>query len=130
MTAISIRKRPSNGFTLVEILVCLALMAITFVAVFRLQAQNLEFQREARFITEAKYLAQGRLARIYAGNTTVPGSGSGDFSPAFPDMSYEEAGEKMVDKENLYKIRIVVHPGDRSGGLQYVLETYMFRESD
>ncbi len=130
MTAILIRKKCPNGFTLVEVLVCLAIMAITFVAVFRIQAQNLEFQREARFITEAKYLVQGRLAHIYAGDTTDPGSRSGDFSPAFPGLSYEEDREEVPDQKNLYKIRITVHPGDGSEGLQYLLETYIFHESD
>jgi prepilin-type N-terminal cleavage/methylation domain-containing protein len=130
MTAMWIRKRRSRGFTLVEILVCLAVMAIAFVAVFRLQAQNLEIQREAGFISVAKYLAQGRLARIYAGGKMVPGTGSGDFSPDFPGLSYEEAREGLPDKENLYRIRIVVHPGDRRENLQYVLETTVFQSAD
>lgn len=130
MNAISTRKRKCSGFTLVELLVCLALMAITFVSVFRLQAQNLELQREARFITEAKYLAQGRLARMFAGGKTGLGSTSGEFNPPFQDLAYEEEREEAVDQKNLYRVRIVVHPADQGGDQQYVLETYVFQSGD
>jgi len=131
MRDISTRKRKKGkGFTLIEVLVCLALMAITFVSVFRLQAQNLDLQREARFITEAKYLAQGRLARIYAGGATGLGDSSGTFDPPFQGIAYEEDREEVADQKDLYKVRIVVHPVDQGGDQQYVLETYVFQSAD
>ncbi|MBW2095600.1 MAG: prepilin-type N-terminal cleavage/methylation domain-containing protein [Deltaproteobacteria bacterium] len=130
MRAISTRKRTCSGFTLVELLVCLALMAITFVSVFRLQAQNLEIQREARFITEAKYLAQGRLARLYAGGMADVGSSSGEFGSPFHGLAYEEEREEVAGQKNLYKVRIVVHRAAQDGDQQYVLETYVFQSTD
>lgn len=130
MKVISTRKRKCSGFTLVELLVCLALMAITFVSVFRLQAQNLRLQREARFITDAKYLAQGRLARMYALGAAGLGSNSGEFNPPFQDLAYKEEREEVADQKNLYKVRIVVYSADPGGGQQYVLETYVFQSGD
>lgn len=131
MRSISIRKREKGkGFTLVEVLVCLALMAITFVSVFRLQAQNLDLQREARFITEARYLAQGRLAHLYAGGITGLGDRAGTFDPPFQGIAYEEDREEVADQKDVFKIRIVVHPVDQGGDQQYVLETYVFQSAD
>ncbi len=130
MKAMLIRKKKCSGFTLVELLVCLALLAITFVSVFRLQAQNLELQREARFITEAKYLAQGRLARMYASGTTGPVNNTGTFDSPFQDLAYEEEKEEVADQKYLYKVRIVVHSADQEGVQQYVLETYVFQGGD
>jgi len=110
--------------------VCLALIAITFVSVFRLQAQNLRLQREARFITDAKYLAQGRLARMYAVGAAGLESNSGEFNPPFQNLAYKEEREEVADQKNLYKVRIAVYSADPGGGQQYVLETYVFQSGD
>ena len=131
MKATSIRKRESKGFTLLELLVCLALMAITFVSVFRLQAQNLDMQRETRFITEAKYLAQGRLARLSVDGPGVSEGATGMLDPPFQNLVYEETEEEVAEHKDLYRVRIVIHSrDDRNGDQQYVLETYVFRNPE
>jgi prepilin-type N-terminal cleavage/methylation domain-containing protein len=132
MKATSIRKRESKGFTLLEILVCLALMAITFVSVFRLQAQNLDMQRETRFITEAKYLAQGRLAHLYVDGPGFSRGASRTLDPPFQHLVvYEETQDEVADHKDLYRVRIVIHSrDDRNGDQQYVLETYVFQSPE
>ena len=63
------RKGKDHGFTLLEIVICLGLIALALMAVFHLQAQNLDLQSEAQFMTIATCLLQERLSQIQARET-------------------------------------------------------------
>ena len=72
------KKRQDEGFTLLEIVIALGLIAIALLAVFHLQAQNLDIQSEAQFMTIAKCLIQDRISQIECRDTLSEGKSSGE----------------------------------------------------
>ena len=106
MTDTSIKKWSHSGFTLLEMVIALGLISTALFAVFRLQAQNLDLQTEAQFITIATQLARDRISRIQSGTDLSEGSFSGDFGDAFPGFHFEEEISKTSDHERLYKVSV------------------------
>jgi prepilin-type N-terminal cleavage/methylation domain-containing protein len=92
MIGILSKRSQNRGFTLLEVVISMGLITIALLAVFRLQAQNLDLQSEAQFITLANHLAQDRMSQIQAGDELTEGSSSGDFldkKDATKDLSIE-----------------------------------------
>lgn len=120
MTGISNRRRskgnsrPDRGFTLLEVVVSMGLIAVVLVAIFRLQAQSLGLQYESRFLTTANLLLQERISAVGALEQIEEGTFSGDFGEDFPEFAYRVEVLPVKDWENLLKIRIdIVLTGDQ-----------------
>ncbi len=128
MTSILTRKHRNNGFTLLEILICMALISIAFLAVSRLSAQNLDLMEEAQFITLAKYLAQERLSRIQSRDALEPEFISGDFGDDFPYFSYREEIEEITDMENVFKVKVKIILDRPAGTRDLIIEAYLYRK--
>jgi prepilin-type N-terminal cleavage/methylation domain-containing protein len=128
MTSILIRKWNKNGFTLLEIIISLGLISIALLAVLRLQAQNLNLQSEAQFITVANYLVQDRLSRIQSESGLEPGHFSGDFGSDFPYFRYQEEIEEITDIENLLKVSVTIILDDGESAKDLLVTTYHYRE--
>ncbi len=86
----------SDGFTLIEVLISLAIMAIVLVAVFKLHAQSISMSAAARFHTTAALLSQTKLTEI----TTTPlaelMSNSGDFAQPFAGYRWQSVIEDVA----------------------------------
>jgi hypothetical protein len=106
----------------------MALITIALMAVFRLQAQNLDLQSEAQFMTIARYLAQDRLAMIESGTALDPGERTGDFGDAFPDFAYRETitEAEREDTEGLFRVRLQIFKEEAAGVKTFTTETYLF----
>ena len=104
MTVISIRTHKKGGFTLLEIMISLGLIAVALLAVLLLQAQSLGLQTEAQFTTVANYLALDRLSRIQSQDKPEAGSFSGDFGPDFPYFRFQEDIEEIMGIDYLIKV--------------------------
>lgn len=117
----------TNGFTLLEIVISLGLIATALLAVFQLQAQNLDLLSEAQFITTANLLAGERIARIQARGTLTEGAETGDFGDDFPNYRYREEINAESDLDNLYKIRLSILLEEEIGAKDLSLEAYLFR---
>ena len=76
---------PSNhqGFTLLEVLIAIAILAISLSAIFGSQAQSLSLATEAQFNIHAATLAAAKLAEYESGVSPVE-NGDGDFGDDFP----------------------------------------------
>jgi general secretion pathway protein I len=89
------RRRPRQitavpgGFTLLEVMIAMAILAIALVAVYQSQSQSISMAGSSRFLTTASLLAQGRMAEIDAANPREIASGNGDFGEAFPDYQWQ-----------------------------------------
>lgn len=127
MTDTWTKKFSERGFTFLEIIICLALIATVLLAIFRLQAKNLDLQSEAQFITTAQFLSQERLAKLRSGGDLLPGSATGDFGEDFPLYGYDEEISAVPNMEDLLKvsIRITLTGGERV--LDYDIVSYFFR---
>ncbi|MBW2583428.1 MAG: prepilin-type N-terminal cleavage/methylation domain-containing protein, partial [Deltaproteobacteria bacterium] len=63
--------RRATGFTLLEVMVAMAIMAIVLVSVYRMHAQTLAMNTANRFYTQAPMLAQGKLAQLATGSSEI-----------------------------------------------------------
>jgi len=123
--------RENSGFTLLEVMIAMAIIAIALVAVFGSQSQSLSLANEAKFNTTATLLAQSKMAEV---ETLDPGdlvSGSGDFGEDFPDYHWdltvsdvEFAGAEEVS-EHLKQIDLSLSYGEHSK-YRYRLKLYRF----
>ena len=58
-----------GGFTLLEVMIAMAILAITLVALYQSQSQSISMATDSRFLTTASLLAQTRMAEIDAART-------------------------------------------------------------
>ncbi len=72
------------GFTLLEVMVAMAIIAIALTAVLGSQSQSLSLACETKFSTTAVFLAQHKMAEIEAGDPHDLVSESSDFGEDFP----------------------------------------------
>ncbi len=86
-------KHPVNkknpGFSLLEVMVAMAIMAITLVAVLDSQSVSISGASEAKFSTTAALLAQKKMAEIQISKPEDISSDSGDFGDDHPGYSWE-----------------------------------------
>jgi len=88
-------KRRATGFTLLEVMVAMAIMAIVLVSVYRMHAQTLAMNTANRFYTQAPMLAQGKLAQLATGSSEIIAGDSGDLGEKFPGYSWSVAVEEV-----------------------------------
>jgi general secretion pathway protein I len=79
----------SRGFTLLEVLIALSVIAIVLVGVYRLYTQNLIMAESQRFYSMAPLLAQNKLAEIEMEGEEGFNSGSGSFGEDYPGFTWE-----------------------------------------
>ena len=120
-------KGKGRGFSLLEVIICLGLIATVLLVVFRLQAQNIDLQSEAMFIDRAGQLARERLTMIRTNDTLLPGNSSGDFGKNNPHYGFEEEVSPLPDVDNIYKISIRITFEEHKGTRDYRTTTYLFR---
>lgn len=89
-------KKRVSGFTLLEVMVAMAIIAVALTAVLRVQAQSLSLAGEARFHTTAPLLAKSRMAVIMAAAPEELRSDSGDFGEDFADYSWQASVEELT----------------------------------
>ncbi len=77
------------GFTLLEVMVSIAIIAIALMAVLGSQSQGSSLANESKFNTTAAFLAQSRMAELEVLSLNDLGSGSGDFGDDFPEYRWE-----------------------------------------
>ncbi len=118
-----------SGFTLLEVLVALAIIAIVFVSVLRLQGQTISMDDSFRFYAMAPLLAQAKMSEVSSDPSAFVGGDSGDFSDNAPGFSWKaEASEvKLTGPENgtLDMKKAVVTVIRKADGLKYTLTQYL-----
>ena len=119
------------GFTLLEVMVSMAIIAIALTAVLGSQSQSVSFATEAKFSTTASLLAQGKIAELEARKPEDLVSESGDFGEEFPDYAWEVTVEDVFFSEpenvsnHLVQINLMVSWGEEEQ-YQYRLRRYRF----
>jgi len=81
--------RLGGGFTLLEVMIAMAILAISLVAVYQSQSQSISMATNARFLTTASLLAQNRMAEVDAADLRKTASGNGNFGEDFPDYLWQ-----------------------------------------
>ena len=120
----------SDGFTLIEVLISLTIMAIVLVAVFKLHAQSISMSAATRFHTTAALLSQTKLAEITATSLAELTSDSGDFAQPFAGYQWQSVIEDVTSEDlgpvsaQLKKINIAIVFG--ADQYRYHLTTHHF----
>ena len=91
------------GFTLLEVLVAMSIMAIVLVAVYRMQAQTISMATATRFYTTAPLLAQSKLSELKRSGADELAGGAGNFERPFGGYAWKTVVED-VESDTLGEI--------------------------
>lgn len=114
-----------GGFTLLEVMIAMAILAIALVTVFQSQSQSLSMGNRAKFLTTASLLAQGKMAEMEAAEAHDLISGSGDFGENYPDYVWK-VDVKDSEISSLKKIELVVMNNKMLVNNTYIIVFYKF----
>lgn len=116
------------GFTLLEVMVALSIMAIVLVAVYRMQSQTIRMIAAEKFYACAPFLAQSKTARIIAAGQENIQRDTGDFGTDMPGYTWEismentEFAELETESGNLKKMDVTIF--FNAGEFKYALRSY------
>ncbi|MFC1823015.1 prepilin-type N-terminal cleavage/methylation domain-containing protein [Thermodesulfobacteriota bacterium] len=112
------------GFTLLEVMVALAILATAFTAVLRLHSDSMELVISSRISSKAAELAQFKMTEIKnTGLKSLPFL-SGSFSEFAPDYVWE-ARVEPTSFDSWAKVVVVVKNKNIAGGGEFRLTAYM-----
>lgn len=125
------RRQSATGFTLLEVMVAMAVLSIVLVSVYRMHSQTLTMNTAARFYTQAPLLAQKKMAEVTTTSSGIFASDSGDFGEDFPGYSWQVSAND-VSSELLGEVaddfkRIDVTVAYLNNQFSYRLTTYRFQ---
>ncbi len=123
------RNKTNKGFTLLEVLVALAVLAIALISIFKLQGQTIQMSAKARFLTLAPHLAETKLAEIELQDIKEVADDTGSFANEHADYNWavtvEEMPSDLVTDNNYHLVRINVSITHVDGD-SFQLRTYRF----
>ncbi|NVM21203.1 MAG: prepilin-type N-terminal cleavage/methylation domain-containing protein [Desulfobacterales bacterium] len=111
-----------SGFTLLEVMIAMAIIAIALVAALGSQSQGVSLANEAKFTSTVVFLAQSKMAEIELKDPEDPISDdAGDFGEDFPGYRWEmgvsdpafEGFEKVSDHIKKIDLSVYRAEGDR-----------------
>jgi general secretion pathway protein I len=111
------RRRPSSrGFTLLEVMVALAILAVALVVLLGLRNRDVQLQAYARDLTRATLLARERAATADAEGTPALGYTEGDFADD-PGFSWQQQvtpflAEIVGDRVREVRVSVLWGPPD------------------
>lgn len=120
----------SFGFTLLEVMVALAVMSIVLVSVYRMHSQSLAMNTAARFYTQAPMLAQSKMVEIETLSSSAFPEDSGDFGEQFPGYGWKASTADVASEilgevaEDLKRVDIAVSFNENQ--FVYTLRAYRF----
>lgn len=120
----------SSGFTLLEVLVAMALISITLLVVLDAMSVSLSRALEAKFSTTAPLLAQKKIAEMEIAEAYDLKSGSGDFGDDFPGYSWKVSIDEPFlggiedGSEHLKQIDLTIIWGEND---QYAYDLSVYR---
>jgi general secretion pathway protein I len=114
-----LKRHDISGFTLLEVMVAVAILAMALVAALGSQSQGISLANEAKFTTTAAFLAQAKMAEIEAIAPDELASDSGDFGEDFPGYNWKtEVADSPVLGDNekvtrhVKQVTLTVFPAD------------------
>jgi len=116
------------GFTLLEVMISLSIIAIVLIAVYKLHSQTVLMSQEAEFYAKAPFLASAKGSEIESVFPGMPGNDNGDFGEKYPGYSWRvevndvtsEALGEIADDIKQVDITVFFNGGERN----YHLRTY------
>lgn len=88
-----------GGFTLLEVMAALAMLAIVMTAVYRLHSQTVMMHQRARFYVIAPFLAQQKLSELETAKLSDLREDKGDFGADFKGYAWQVKAEDVESEE-------------------------------
>lgn len=101
MTPLALQRKAQGGFTLLEVMVALAILAGALVVLIRIVTGNIQNTNRAKMITVATFLARAKIVEIedrvlIEGFIDFDDERKGDFSAeGYPDLTWESNVERV-----------------------------------
>jgi general secretion pathway protein I len=121
---------PQGGFTLMEVLVALSVVAIALMAIYRMHSQTLFMDTRSRFDSVATMLTRQKLADVNAIELSEFNADDGDFGQDHPGYSWKIQTEAVTsdlirqDGPTLKQIRLTISHNETAA--EFTLTTYRF----
>ena len=130
----SLRGFGSRGFTLLEVMVALAVLATTLTVVYQLHGHTMMISGSARFHNLAPMLAQSKLAELEQGSYKDLADTSGDFGEDYPGYQWsvqiEDVESDLVTGKQYHFAKLEVQIAQNKENT-FTLRTYrMFVDQD
>jgi general secretion pathway protein I len=118
---ISLDRHNQYGFTLLEVMVAVAILAIALVGILKANVQSLESLAESREMTTASLLAANKLAEVEAVGAAHWTEFQGDFGENYPGFVWRLESETTA-VPGLVRFAITVERRDGEAGSSARLE--------
>jgi general secretion pathway protein I len=109
------RRMRSGGFTLLEVMIAIAVLGIAMLALLSLDHQDLQSVIRARELTQAAMLAQNLMTQAELDRFPDLGQSSGTFDKTFPGQFSNFKWQRTVTESGIFpdlrKVTIVVRYG-------------------
>ncbi len=124
-----------GGFTLLEVMIAISLLAIALTTLFGSQSQSVSLCSTTKFNTQAPFLAQLKLAE-FTRATERPTSDNGDFGDQFPGYQWKIETEdanleasKILSKvgNTLQRLTLTVSWGNNR--YTYEIKSYLLKKT-
>lgn len=107
-----------RGFTLLEVIVSLAVMGVGLVAVLEAFSAGLRLSLQDEFLTTATFLAAGKMEEVMKETYITPGTDEGDFGDEFPDFTWTvEITDSRIEELELVTVVVYWDVANRSDQL-------------
>lgn len=126
----------AGGFTLLEVMIAVSLLAISLTTLFGSQSQSVSLGSITKFNTQAPLLAQLKLAE-FTRTIDRPTSDRGDFGDEFPGYQWKmetedanlEASEILskLEEDTLQRLSLTVSWGDNL--YVYEIKSYLLKNT-
>ncbi len=94
-----LKQNVASGFTLLEVMISVAIIAISLVTLLGSQAQSVSVAGEAHFLTTASLLAQKQLGQLERTDFGSIVPDSGDFGEKYPGYSWTVNVRELTEEE-------------------------------
>jgi len=128
------RRSAVSGFTLMEVLISMAVIAISLTAVYHLHSQTVSMTHRSEFYTVAPLLAHQKMVELQLKPGDELLDDAGDFGENHPDFSWQAsvadvASELLTHtREDLKQVDVTIyHDGDQ---LVFSLRRYLFLRNE
>ena len=106
---------PQDGFTLLEVMIALVIIATSFVVLLHNRNQSIVMADYARHITEASLLSSQKISEIEQEGFPEVGEDTGDFGEDFPGYQWHSQVSE-TPYEQIREIKLIVYWGKEEGG--------------
>jgi general secretion pathway protein I len=96
-----------KGFTLLEVMVAMAVLSVALVLIFSQQATSISQGAEARIVTRATLLAQERMASVIAQEPLIEVEEEGETEDSVPSFTWKQTVEESPI-EGMKKVTVLV----------------------